>query len=382
VLNSGLSFLLIQASSKAFMATDFGQAAMEGGGNPLSSLQQFGRMVSTGILQAGADGLTACQDADMVIYSPVGGYIATHIAEKLDVPAIGAIFQPLHPTRAFPSYASPTQRNLGGFLNRLTYLASDTMFWVPYRSAVNQFRQEQLNLPQIPVWVNEIRHWHRRSPVICGFSPSVVQKPPDWGDHVEITGYWFLDRQPGWQPPADLADFLAAGAPPVYIGFGSMSTRKPQETTELVLGALSRDRQRGLLLTGWGGLSEIELPDYVFKIESAPHDWLFPQMAAVVHHGGAGTTAAGLQAGIPTIIVPHFIDQPFWGQRVADLGAGPQPIPRRQLTAERLADAITMAVTDEKMRRRATELGEIIRAEDGVARAVEVINSHISVQKP
>ncbi len=187
-------------------------------------------------------------------------------------------------------------------------------------------------MPQIPIWVNEIRHWLRRSPVIYGFSPSVVQKPPDWGDHVEITGYWFLDRQPGWQPPADLADFLAAGAPPVYIGFGSMSTRKPQETTELVLRALSRDRQRGLLLTGWGGLSEIDLPDYVFKIEFAPHDWLFPQMAAVVHHGGAGTTAAGLRAGIPTIIVPHFIDQPFWGQRVADLGAGPQPIPRRQLT--------------------------------------------------
>jgi len=291
------------------------------------------------------------------------------------------MLQPLHPTRAFPSYASPTQRNLGGFLNRFTYLASDTMFWFPYRSAVNRFRQEQMNLPQIPIWVNEIRQWQRRCPVIYGFSPSVVQKPPDWGDHVEVTGYWFLDRQPGWQPPADLADFLAAGSPPVYIGFGSMSTRKPQETTELVLRALSRDRQRGLLLTGWGGLSEIDLPDYVFKIESAPHDWLFPQMAAVVHHGGAGTTAAGLRAGIPTIIVPHFIDQPFWGQRVADLGAGPQPIPRKQLTAERLADAINIAVTDEKMRRRAADLGEIIRAEDGVARAVEVINSHILVQK-
>jgi UDP:flavonoid glycosyltransferase YjiC (YdhE family) len=310
----------------------------------------------------------------VILYSPVGIYIGVHIAEKLQVPTVGAMLQPFHRTRAFPSFAFPAQRQLGGLLNLVTYIPADALFWVPYRSAVNQFRREQLDLPPIPRRVNYARQWQRHSPVIYAFSPSVVPKPRDWGDHVEVTGYWFLDRESGWQPPPGLARFLAAGPPPVYVGFGSMSTRSPQETTELVLRALSQTGQRALLSSGWGGLSELDLPENVFQVEAVPHDWLFPQMAAVVHHGGAGTTAAGLRAGVPSLIVPFFMDQHFWGRRVAELGAGPPPIPRKQLSVERLAEGITVAVTDEKMRRRAAELGGIIRAEDGVARAVEAID--------
>ena len=217
---------------------------MEGGGNPLRSLLDFGRMVSTAYSQVSADGWTACQEADMVIYSTMGFYVAPHIAEKLNLPAIGAYFQPVHRTRAFPSFTSPSQRHLGGILNLLTYLPADTIFWLPYRSAVNQFRQ-QLNLPPIPPWVNATRKWARDNPVIYGFSPNVVPRPPDWGDHIKITGYWFLDSEAGWQPPTDLADFLAAGPPPVFVGFGSISTSKPEETTELVLRALSRTGNAG-----------------------------------------------------------------------------------------------------------------------------------------
>ena len=152
-----------------------------------------------------------------------------------------------------------------------------------------------------------------------------------------------------------------------------MSSRKPEETADLILRALARAKQRAVILSGWGGLHAADVPESVFMVDSVPFDWLFPRMAAVVHHGGAGTTSAGLRASVPSIVVPFFGDQPFWGGRVAALGVGPKPIPRRKLTVERLAGAIQTAVTDQAMRQRAADLGATIRAEDGVARAVAVV---------
>jgi sterol 3beta-glucosyltransferase len=268
------------------------------------------------------------------------------------------------------------QRNLGGPLNFLTHLIIEMMSWLPLRSIINQWRREQLGLP--PASVNYPQQRRRqKAPMLFGFSPHVVPKPADWGDHIHVTGYWFLDQSADWQPPADLLDFLAAGPPPVFVGFGSMPSGNAEEMTDLVLQALARTKQRGLISTGGGDLSLADLPDHVFKVGIIPYEWLFPQMAAVVHHGGSGTTAISLQAGIPSIILPFFMDQPFWGQRVADLGVGPQPIPRKYLSIERLAAAITVATTDPEMQCRAIMLGEHIRAEDGVARAVEVLNRYL-----
>jgi UDP:flavonoid glycosyltransferase YjiC (YdhE family) len=188
-----------------------------------------------------------------------------------------------------------------------------------------------------------------------------------------VTGYWFLDPAADWTPPSALVEFLATGPPPVYVGFGSMGNQSPEETADLVVQALLQAGQRGIILSGWSGLRTAEKPDSVFMLDSAPFSWLFPRVAAVVHHGGAGTMAAGLRAGVPSIVVPFFGDQPYWGQRVVELGVGPQPIPRRRLTAERLAKAIQQAVSDQPMRQRATELGARIRAEDGVGRAVAIV---------
>ncbi len=193
-----------------------------------------------------------------------------------------------------------------------------------------------------------------------------------------MTGYWFLDSPANWQPPQELVDFLKAGSPPVYIGFGSMSDSNPEALTKLVLDALAESGQRGVLIKGWGALSNADLPDHVFQIDSVPHDWLFPQMAAVVHHGGAGTTSAGLRAGVPSIIIPFAVDQPFWGQRVANLGVGTQPILRQELTAEKLTAAIKIATSDEAMKEKARILGQKISAENGVKQAVEIIHSHLS----
>jgi sterol 3beta-glucosyltransferase len=171
-----------------------------------------------------------------------------------------------------------------------------------------------------------------------------------------------------------LVEFLQAGPPPAYVGFGSMFMNGGRRKTEIILNALKLARQRAALATGWGELTAEDAPEGIFVLDAVPHDWLFPRVAAVVHHGGAGTTGAALRAGKPAVICPFVGDQPFWGRRVAALGAGPPPIPQRKLTAERLAAAIRSAVADGEMRQRAASLGEAIRAEDGVGRAVAMIN--------
>jgi len=216
-------------------------------------------------------------------------------------------------------------------------------------------------------------------PILYGFSPSVILPSSDWDNNV--TGYWFLDPSDDWNPPSALMEYLQAGSSPVYIGFGSMSNRKPEETTDLVFQALTRTKQRAIMLSGWSGLRKSDLPDSVFMVDSVPHSRFLPRVEAVIHHGGAGTTAAGLRAGVPSVIIPFHGDQPFWGQRIAELGVGPVPIPRRRLSVERLAQAIEEAVTDQTMRQHAADLGSKIRAEDGIAREIAVvqhIEKHVS----
>ncbi len=212
--------------------------------------------------------------------------------------------------------------------------------------------------------------------MLGAYSPAILPHPADWPDSFHVAGYFFLDDPADWQPSPALSAFLEAGEPPVYFGFGSMSGRSPEKLASLILEALAKSGQRGLLLTGWGGLRAEQTPENVFVLESAPHSWLFPRMAAVVHHGGAGTTAEGLRAGVPEVIVPFAFDQFFWGARIQALGLGPEPIPQKRLSADRLARAISQAVTDSEMRQRAKSYGAAIRAEDGAARALEIIQRY------
>jgi sterol 3beta-glucosyltransferase len=208
---------------------------------------------------------------------------------------------------------------------------------------------------------------------LYGYSESVIPVPQDWSSQNHVTGYWFLGPSPEWCPPAELVAFLEAGPPPVYVGFGSMGSRNPEAMADLVLESLRRTGQRGVLSSGWGGLTTNDLPDSVFMVGSIPHAWLFSRMAAIVHHGGAGTTAAALSAGVPSIVTPVMGDQSFWARRVSDLGVGPKSVPRRKLTVERLTWAIESAISDDTIRAKSATLGEQIRAEDGTSTAVELI---------
>lgn len=205
-----------------------------------------------------------------------------------------------------------------------------------------------------------------------------MPKPEDWEASCHVTGYWFLEAPDDFVPPADLLDFLADGEPPVSIGFGSMSSRDAETMTAMALRALQQTGQRGLLLTGWGGITQTDLPNSVFKLAAIPHDWLFPKMRAIVHHGGAGTTAAALRSGVPSVVVPFFADQPFWGDRACRLGVSAASIPKGSLSTGRLANAIHQAVTSEPLKAKAAHVGHALQKEDGVAAAITILKSHLA----
>jgi sterol 3beta-glucosyltransferase len=315
----------------------------------------------------------ACKGADALLFAALA-FSSADVAEALHIPCLAVYLQPVTPTRAFPSPSMPgipAWLPLRGLANWLSFRLSNQSFFRLLKPTLDACRRNVLGLPPRP-WKYYASLDTSRTPIIYGYSPLVLPKPPDWGGWLKVTGYWFLDPPAGWQPPVPLVDFLKAGLPPVYFGFGSMVDQEAQAVTGLVLEALLHTGQRGLLQGSWSQSSG-SLPATVLQVESVPHEWLFPSMACVVHHGGAGTTAAGLRAGVPSVIVPFFADQPFWGQRIHALGVGPAPIPRKALTAGRLAQAIIIATQDAAMRQRASALGERIRGEDGVARAVEVI---------
>ncbi len=215
-------------------------------------------------------------------------------------------------------------------------------------------------------------------PTLHGYSEHVVPRPHDWPDTQHITGYWFLDEDAlgaQWQPSDDLRAFIEAGSAPVYVGFGSATGSNAQRMTQIIVDALKQTGQRGIIAQGWAGLHASDLPDSVYLLKSAPHSWLFPRTAGVVHHGGAGTTAAGLCAGVPSFLIPHFADQPFWARRVHELGVGPAPVKRHNLTVDVLAKGIGQMVTDVMMRERAVALGKKIAAEDGVSTAIVCLES-------
>lgn len=375
VSDHGLGFYPLGGDVQQIMASDTGRNFMESGGaNPLKSIRAMRTMIGPIVRRMTDDAYAACREAQALICLGVFFPFGQSIAEALHIPIINIEPTPLLPTRAFPAPSWPIQRSLGGWPNALSGLAMLQVIWLWYRPFVNDFRQ-RLGLP--PRSAAGFYRQFRSTPMLSAYSPSLIPHPADWPDSVHVTGYFFLDSQTDWQPSPALQTFLDAGDPPVYFGFGSMAGRNPEQLAELILDALAKSGQRGVLLTGWGGLRAGQAPDTVFVLDSAPHSWLFPRMAAVVHHGGAGTTAEGLRAGVPTVIVPFVFDQLFWGARIKALGLGPDPIPRKKLTAERLADAISRAVSDDPMRQRARLCGEAIRAEDGVGGAVDIVKQKL-----
>ena len=372
----GLAFHALPGDARAILGAPGGIALAESGRSVLRAWHAIMRSFGTAA-RGYTRALGALGPTDAIINQLPGALFGIDLAEKRGIPMLMAAVMPLTRTRAFPMMPFPTPPVALPAYNALTYRIAEQLVWQAFRPTVNRWRREELGLAPWPLGGCYRQLAARRVPVLNGYSAHVVPRPPDWGDHVHVTGYW-LPTEEGWQPPAALLRFLDAGPPPVYVGFGSMPVRDPQRVTEVVLEALRLGGQRGVLGAGWACLGQDDLPETVLTIDYAPYGWLFPRMAAVVHHGGSGTTGIGLCAGVPSIVVPFVFDQFFWGRRVAELGVGPLPVSYRKLSAKRLAVAIEAAVSDAGMRRRAAALGEQIGAENGIRNAVRVIEGYLS----
>ncbi|WP_067491187.1 glycosyltransferase [Actinomadura hibisca] len=366
---AGIDFFPLDVDMPERLGGGEGQRWLSDGGGTRASVRGFRKFVTPMAEQFMTATAHACADADAIVFSHLGAN-AYHVAEARGVPACTAEYLPRHPTGAYPSHLVPGGRSLGRLGNRLSHTAAQQTMWRTRRPAVNEWRTTELGLAPLPWFAGQARSFARdRMPRLCGYSSTVVPRPPDWPRYAQITGYWFLDA-PGREPAPELARFVGEGPPPVYVGFGSMVPPDPEATAATIREALARAGVRGVLLAD---PERIESTPELLVVREAPHDWLFPRTAAVVHHGGAGTTAAALRAGVPNVVVPFFVDQPFWGSRVAALGAGPDPVPFPELSVPRLADAVARAVGDGGMAERAAGVGERIRAEDGVAVACEYL---------
>jgi sterol 3beta-glucosyltransferase len=311
--------------------------------------------------------LAACEGAELMTGGVGGMVVGLSVAERLGIPFVETHLQPIGArSSAYPGVMFPnTPPWLGPVGLRLSHHLSELVIWTPFKRVMQTMRKNVLGLTGKP----GILTGH---PVLYGFSPHIVNVPDTGPRARHTTGYWTLPTPADWTPPPELEAFLARGGPVAAVGFGSMSSADPKRVTELVSEALHKAGMRAVLLSGWGGLAEAGDQSDVFLADALPHDWLYPRVSAIVHHGGAGTAGAAFQSGAPSITVPFTMDQPFWGMRAAKLGTGPQPIARKRLTADNLAAALRQAVDDQGMIQRAAALGQLLRAEDGVGNAVEV----------
>jgi sterol 3beta-glucosyltransferase len=323
--------------------------------------------------------LEEARTADLLIPAGASVFIGASVAEALNIPYVHAYPQPTLPTRAFPSAMVPPQGKRPGLGNLLQSWMISIVFWQIFRKSVNRVRRELLGLQpypfQGPYW-----RWHRQGlPMLMEYSPILVPRPEDWPPAAKVVGFWFLDH-PEWEMPVDLSAFLAAGPAPVYIGFGSMMPGDPARTTRIIVEAVRKVGCRAVLAGGWGGLKPSGPTPDIFPLSAAPHDRLLPHMAAVVHHGGAGTTAAGVRAGVPAVIVPFLADQFFWAWRLDELGVCGGMLRHRDLDADQLAAAIRRCLEDQGMRERAVDLGRRVRAEDGLGAAVREIEAVVAAR--
>jgi UDP:flavonoid glycosyltransferase YjiC (YdhE family) len=317
--------------------------------------------------------------ADVILANPPS-YGHIHCAEALHVPLHMIFTMPWSATAAVPHpFAGIEPGPDHPVQNFLSYGVVDLLVWGGIADLVNAFREETLKLPPIALADGAALLDDNEVPYTYLWPPSLVPKPADWGPHIDLANFTFYDQARTYEPPRALLDFLAAGEAPIYVGFGSVVVEDPAALRRIIFTALDKAGARGIVSDGWAHLAGEAPPPNVFLIGDAPHDWLFARCRAVCHHGGAGTTAAGLRAGLPTVVVPFFGDQFFWGRVIADAGAGPEPIPIHRLDSDILAAAFEIC-RSAQVRERAAALGTAVRETDGVELVVRSVYRHLPVR--
>ena len=321
--------------------------------------------------------------ADAIIANPPS-FAHVHCAEALGIPLHLCFTFPYTPTTAFPHpLASIKTSNVDpGYTNFISYPMVEMMIWQGLGDLVNDFRVKTLSLDPVSTLWAPGATYRMHVPFTYLWSPGLVPKPRDWGDYIDIAGFVYLDLAATYTPPTDLKEFLAKGEAPIYIGFGSIVVDDADRFTEMIFEAVKMAGVRALVSKGWGGLGSENVPENVFMLENVPHDWLFPKVKACVIHGGAGTTAIALKVGLPTMVVPFFGDQHFWGQMISRAGVGPDAVPYKHLDAEKLAEGIRYCLTD-AAREAAQKIAASIDSEgDGAHNAVRSFHRHLNLRGP
>ncbi|MFM9608958.1 glycosyltransferase [Streptomyces niveiscabiei] len=362
VAGSGVAFHALPVDPRAELESARGRG-LHRSGSGLGKLARVVGMARSLVGEMAYDVVAAARKSDALLLSASLSPLGHVVAEALDLPALDLPLQPIIATREF----APPMLGAGSYgplLNLLAGHVVDRSVDHVFAPALPSVRAE-LGVPRPPR-----RRRRPRRPMLHGFSPSVVPRPTDWRADLEVTGYWW-PYDTTTQLPARLRDFLDAGPPPVFVGLGSATVPDPVALSTQIVHALRLAGLRGVIQRGWADLAAEG--DDILTIEDVPHSVLFPRTAAVVHHCGAGTTAAGIRAGVPSVPVPIQFDEGFWARRLVTLGVAPEAVPLRRLTTERLAEALRRATGEPEFRERARELGERVRREDGVARVVEAV---------
>jgi UDP:flavonoid glycosyltransferase YjiC (YdhE family) len=345
-------------------------AASRSGAKLLKAAKQY-----LGELNADVAAITADSGADVVLFNPLVS-AAYHVSQALGIPSVGLHLQPQEPTAELPPMMFG--RSLGRFGNRITGELTRALGRI-YFTGINDIRAEYGLPPTTPAAVRR-KQAAEQWPILHGISPHVVPRPRDWRPGLDVVGYWWPPVPTDWTVPDELREFLDAGTPPVFVGFGSTNPGDVERLSGIVTAALRRAGRRGIIQAGWAQLSTSD--DDMLLIGDVPHEWLFPRMAAVVHAAGAGTTAAGLRAGVPTVPIPMTGDGPFWSYCLTTLGVSPGAIRFKKLTTDRLAEAVREVVTNPTYRHRAADLSAMIAAEDGAGKVLSTIHGLLTLTGP
>jgi sterol 3beta-glucosyltransferase len=350
----------------------------DAGHNAIKMVSAIRDYVNSIALDVSRDAFVACDDADLIVHSflfTTGGHSLAYMRGIPDVSI--QTFPVFAPTRAYPPVALSSLPP--GALSYFGHWLNTKIFWYGGNSGYNQQRKQHPDIFSFDLfWPFDEKTPRPATPLLFAVSPTVLPPAPESAHRANVVGYFFLDSPADYQPPAELVRFLEVGTPPVCVTFGSMLHRASDRIADSVMDVMRITGQRAIILTGWDGWKGRDSSDNVLFLESAPHDWLLPRCKSIIHHGGAGTTAAGLRAGIPNIVIPFAGDQMFWGKRVHTIGAGPRPINVKSLTAARLASALIEA-DESVLRNRAQLTGRAIRNEDGVREAIRMVESRSQV---
>jgi len=368
ILKEGFHFKPVNGDVKALMAN------LMNGSTGVGFLKQV-RDSLIDIIDPFLEDLEAACDGAEAIIGTYLGQVFQSLAEVRHIPYIQTHYFPMDKNPETPITSAPGQHG-GKAWNLASYQLGHFVVSVMEKYYLADWREKHGMSPRKLEATPKYQLNGHTIPVLYAISPLVMPRPATWGENIHMTGFWRDDRDIDFTPSPELSAFLEAGEKPIYVGFGSMVSGDMGETLEIVLDAIRDSGVRAILSKGWGG-KDIPVSDNVFVADFVPHDWLFNHVAAVVHHGGAGTTAAGIQAGCPTLVVPFGGDQPFWAGRVKDLGIGPKAIPRDKLTVSRLSKALTDLTSTKKYRVAARELGERLRLEQGHIIAANIVEHEL-----